>query len=104
MGPPSRPTSGGGGGGVHTFKGRLTDETVSVSGLAELTLLGFDWDGGAHIPHLLFPVPVGSYDPDKRLFGCRGELTLEGLPSITNILAASFGARRTVRAVSWDDH
>ena len=71
------------GGGLHTFLGRLTAEAAAVPGLAELTLLGVDQDGGEHILHSLFSVPVGPYDPDRRLFGCRGELPEEGLPAIT---------------------
>ena len=62
------------GGGLHAFLGRLTAEAAAVPGLAELTLLGVDQDGGAHILHSLFSVLVGPYDPDRRLFGCRGEL------------------------------
>ena len=68
--------------------------------MAELTLLGLDQDGGAHILHLLFSVPVGPYDPDRRLFGCRRELRTEGLPAITEIPVASFAALRAVSAVS----
>ena len=82
------------GGGLHAFLGRLTAEAAPVPGLAELTLLGVDRDGGAHILHSLFSVPVGPYDPDRRLFGCRGEIPTEGLPAITEILMASFAALR----------
>ena len=56
------------GGGIHNFLGRLTAEAIPVPGLAELALLGFDWDRGAHILHSLFSVLVGTYDPDRRLF------------------------------------
>ena len=52
------------GGGLHAFLGRLTAEAAAVPGLAELTLLGVDQDGGAHILHSLFSVPVVPYDPD----------------------------------------
>ena len=75
-----------------------------VLGLAELTLMGVEWDRGAHILHSLFSVPVGPYDPDRRLFGCRGELPPEGLPAITNIPVASFAALRAVSALSREDH
>ena len=37
------------GGGLHAFLGRLTAEAAAVPGLAELTLLGVDQDGGSHI-------------------------------------------------------
>ena len=47
------------GGGIHAFLGRLTAEAAPFPGLAELTLLGVDRDGGAHILHSLFSVPVG---------------------------------------------
>ena len=92
------------GGGLHAFLGRLTAEAAPVPGLAELTLLGVDQDGGAHILHSLFSVPVGPYDPDRRLFGCHGELPTEGLPAITEIPVASFVALRAVSAVSREDH
>ena len=81
-------------GRVHTFLGRLTAEAAPVLGLAERTLLGVDRDGEAHILHSLFSVPVGPYDPGQWLFGCRGELPAEGLPTITKIPVASFAAQR----------
>ena len=61
------------GGGVHAFLALLTDEASPVPGLADHTLLGVYRDVGAHILHLLFSVPVGPYDPYRRLFGCCGE-------------------------------
>ena len=79
------------GGGVHAFLGRLMAEAVPVPGLAELALLRVGRDGGAHIIHSLLSVPVGAYDPDRRLFGCCGELPPEGLPAITKIPWVSFG-------------
>ena len=66
--------------GLHVFLGNLTAESAPVLGLAELTLLWVDRDGGAHIIHSLFSSPVGPYDHDGRLSGCRGELPPEGLP------------------------
>ena len=92
------------GGGIHAFLVRLTAEAAPVPGLAELTILGVDCYGGAHILHLLFYVPVGPYDQNRMLLGCRGELPPEGLPSITNIQVASFGALRAISAVSREDH
>ena len=50
--------------GLHSFLGRLTAEAARVLRLIELTLLGVDRDGGAHIIHSLFSGPVGPYDPD----------------------------------------
>ena len=67
-------------------------------------LLGVDRVGGAHILHSLFSVPVGPYDPDRRLFGCRGELSLNGFPAINKILVASFEALYVVSTVSQEDH
>ena len=72
--------------------------------LAELTLLGVDRDRGSHILHSLFSVLVGLYDPDRRLFGCRGDLPIEGLPAIKEISVASFAALRAVSAVYREDH
>ena len=92
------------GGGIHAFLGRLTAEAAPVPGIAELTLLRVDREGGSLILHSLFSVPVGPYDPDQRLFGCRGNLPPEELPAITEIPVASFGALRSVNAVSRDDH
>ena len=80
------------GGGVHTFLGRLMSEVAPVPGLTELTLLGVDQNGEAHILHSFFSVPVSPYDPDRRLFGCCGELPTEGLPAITKIPVDFFGA------------
>ena len=97
-------TEGRKGGGLHAFLGRLTAKAVLVPGLAELTLMGVKQYGGAHILHPLFSVPVGPYDPDRRLFGCRGELPAEGLSAITDILVASFGECRFVNVVFQDDH
>ena len=88
------------GGGVHAFLGRLTAKAGPVLGLSEITLLGVDRDGGAHILHSISSVPVRPYNPNRRLFGCRGELPLEGLPDITEIPVSSFGALRAVSAVS----
>ena len=67
-------------------------------------LLGVDRVGGAHILHSLFSVPVGPYDPDRRLFGCRGELPTERLLAITKIPVAFFGELHAVNDVSQDDH
>ena len=90
--------------GLHAFIGSLTADAAAVPGLAELTLLEMDRDGGSHILHSLFSVPVGPYDPDRQLFGCRGELPTEGLPAITEVPVASFAALRAVSAVSREDH
>ena len=79
-------------------------EAVPLSGLAELTILGFNWGGGAHILHLIFSVPVGTYEPNRRVFGCRGELPLEGLPAITEISVDSFVARHVISAVLQEYH
>ena len=38
------------------------------------------------------------------MFGCRRELPSEGLPDITEILVASFGALRAVNVISRDNH
>ena len=84
--------------------GRLTAEAAPVSGLTGLTLLGIDRDRGAHILHSFFSVPVGPYDPDRRLFGCRREVPPEGLPAITEILVTYFAAWRGVSAVLREDH
>ena len=92
------------GGVIHAFLGRLMAEAATVLGLAELTLLGVGRDGGAHILHSLFSGPVGPYGPNRRLFGCRGELPPEGLPTNTKIPVASFGALRAVKNMSWDDY
>ena len=92
------------GGELHAFLGRLTAEAAPVLGLADLTVLGFDRDGGAHILHSLLSVPVRLYNPDQRLFGCCREFPAEGIPAITNILVGSFAAWRAVSAMSWDDH
>ena len=51
-----------------------------------------------------FSVPVGMYDPERRLFGCCGELPSEGLPMITEIPVASFAVRRFIGAVIQEDH
>ena len=92
------------GGGLHAFLGRLTAEAAPVPEIAELTILGVNRDGVSHILHLLFSIPVGPYHPNRRLFGRRGEIPPEGLPAITKIPVASFGALRAVNAVSRDEH
>ena len=79
-------------------------EAAPVPGLPELTLLGVDRDEGAHILHSLFPILIGTYDPNRRLFKCSGELPPEGLPAITKILVDSFGSLRAVSPMSQDDH
>ena len=84
--------------------GRLLADADPVLGLAELTLLGDDLGGGAQIIHSLFSVLVGPYNTNWSFFGCRRELLSEGLPAITNILVAFFGALRAVNSVSLDDH
>ena len=86
------------------FLGHLRAEAAPVPGLVEITLLGVDRDGGAHILHSLFSVPVGPYDPKRRLFGCCWDLPPEVLPAITKIPVASFGALHVVTSVSRDDH
>ena len=91
-------------GGLHAFLGRLTAEAYPVPRLSYRTLLGVDQDGGSHILHLLCSVSVGPYNPDRRLFGCRGEIPPDGLPTITEIPVDYFGALRAVSAMSRDDH
>ena len=100
----SLPTEIQKGGGIHTFLGRLNSEAALVHGLAGLTVLGVDQDGGVHILHSLFSVPVGPYGPDRWLFGWRRKLTLEGIPEITEILVNSFAAHRGVSAMLQEDH
>ena len=51
-----------------------------------------------------YPSRLGLTNPNRRLFGCRGELPSEGLPAITKIPVAAFAALRAVSAVSWEDH
>ena len=92
------------GGWIHAFLGRLTAEADPVPGLAGITLLGVDRNGGAHILHSSFSVPVRPYKPDLRLFGCCGELPLEGVPTITEVPVDSFAARRVVSAMLREDH
>ena len=50
-----------------------------------------------------YPSRLGLTNPNHRLFGCRGELPSEGLPTITKIPVASFEALQSVRAVSRED-
>ena len=92
------------GGGVKAFLGRLTAEAAPFPGLSGISLLGVDQDGGSHILHSFFSVPVGPYDLDRQLFGCRGELPSEGIPAITEIPVVSFAARRGVSTVPREDH
>ena len=68
------------GGGIHAFLGCIMAEAAPVPGLEDIMLLGVDRDGGLHILHSLFSVPVGSYDPVRQLFRCCRELPSEGLP------------------------
>ena len=90
------------GGGIHNFLGCLTAEVAPVPGLAGLMLLGVERDGGAYILHSFFFVSVKPYNPDRRLFGCHGDLPSEGLPGITGIPVDSFAERRVVSAVLWE--
>ena len=98
----SLPTKLRKGGGIHNFLGCLTAEVAPVPGLAGLMLLGVERDGGAYILHSFFFVSVKPYNPDRRLFGCHGDLPSEGLPGITGIPVDSFAERRVVSAVLWE--
>ena len=84
--------------------GRLAAEASSVPGLTGLALIGVEPDGGYHILHSLLSIPVGTYDQGRWLFGCYGELPLEGFPAITEILVISFAAQRGVSAMPWEYH
>ena len=71
------------GGGIHAFLGSLTAEASAVPSLAGLTLLWDNRYGEDHILHSFFSVPVGPYNLERWLFGCREELPPERLPVIT---------------------
>ena len=58
-------------GGIHALLVRLTAGAAPVPGLGGLTLIVVDPDGEAHVLHSLFSFPVGLYNPDRQLFGCR---------------------------------
>ena len=92
------------GGGIQSFLGHLTAEASQVPGEAGLTLIEVDRDVGAHILYSLFSVLVGTYAPDRWLFGCCRELPPEGIPTITEIPVTSFAARRDVSDVPREDH
>ena len=92
------------GGATHAFLGRLATEAAPALSLAHLALLTVNWDGETHVLHSLFSVPVRPYNPDRRLFGCCGELPSEGLPAITDIPVAPFAVRCIVNAVPWGYH
>ena len=92
------------GGGVHVSLSRPTAEAAPVPGLVGLKPFGVERDGGAHILHSFFSVPVEFYGPDRRLFGCYGELPSEGLPTTTEIPVPSFAVRRGVSAMLWEYH
>ena len=102
MGPPSRPTFGREGGSTHFWDSSQLRQPQSR--VWRSCALGVDRDRGAHILHSFFLVPVGLYDPDRRLFGCRRELPPEGLLAITEILVSYFAELRAVITVSQEDH
>ena len=72
--------------------------------MTRLSLLAVDRNGEAHVLHSFFSVPVGPYDPERRLFRCRGELPSEGLPLSADISAPSFALRRIAITVMKEYH
>ena len=57
-----------------------------------------------HIMNVLLSVPVGLYFMARRLFSCIGELTDEGLPPLSEIMAKSLAVYRAVRAILRAEH
>ena len=92
------------GGGIHAFLGRLATDVAPVPSLTGLTFVGVYRDRVSHTLHSFFSVPVGPYDLYRQLFGFRGELPPEGLPTITDIPVDSFSSRRGVGAMPLKVH
>ena len=84
--------------------GRLTTEAAPAPDLDRLALLVVEWDGKTYVMHSYFSVLVGPYDPERRLFGCRGEIPSEGLPAITDIPVISFAVCPIVRNIPLENH
>ena len=57
-----------------------------------------------HLLHSLFSVPVDVHSTTRRLFACRGELPGAGLPLVLELPSEAFAVRRSMRAVSREDH
>ena len=90
--------------GIHAFLGRITTEAAPVPGLAGITLLGVYRDGGSHILHSFFSAQFRPYDMNRWLFRCRGKLSFQGIPAITEIPVTSFAARSVIRDVQHEYH
>ena len=57
-----------------------------------------------HPIHSLFSVPVNLYSTSRHIFTCQEELTDEGLPLVVELPAEALAVRRSVLAVTREDH
>ena len=90
--------------GLHSFLSHLALGEVPVLGMERVTLIGVDTDRRLHLMHSLFSVRVDVYSTECRLFACLGELPVEGLPPVMEILPDFFVAWRSVCAVPRMDY
>ena len=69
-----------------------------ISGLEYLAVLGVDRYGTLHLLHLFFPVPVGPYSTDRKLFAFIGEIPSEPPPPplVADIPGEAFHTRRAI--------
>ena len=90
--------------GVESFLAHLASGVDPVPGFERVGLLQVEPDGMVHVLHSMLSVPVDIYSTARRLFACRGELPLEGLPPVVELPVDVLLVRRSVCAVLRDYH
>ena len=90
--------------GIYTLIFHLAYGIDRVPGLYGITILGFKRDGTVNLLQQLFSIPVCLYSMHWQLFACLGELPDEGLNTVVDITMEAFAVRRSVHAMTRDNH
>ena len=90
--------------GIHSSLEQLTSGAEHIPGLELVAFIGVDQDVTVHLFHLLYSVLVDLYSTSRRIFFCKGELPVKGLPPVIEIPHESSAVRRFIRAVPQVDH
>ena len=90
--------------GLHAFLSHLASGVDPVLRLELLARIFVDSDRTVQILHSLCSVLVGPYNMDRRLLAFSGDLPLEGLPMVIQLLVDILAVWCIVYATPREDH
>ena len=89
--------------GIYTLLWNLDSKVDPAPGMEHLALLGVDRDGRVHVLHSFFSIPVGRYSTERRLLDFSGDLSPEGIPTVTDPPVYAFAVQRIIFTVPRED-